>query len=269
MTNWIDKLFNGYESIGLNIFYLFLYLFIFLFISGWIWLILNTIIGSIVDFIKNIIDRRYGYDYERNRKFENIEDKIEKIYQLPLNLPSLIYDKLTDNIPNSKLKKIKHIKGFVIWNIITIIIISFWYTSYDPINDFRLINNSIIVDGYITSSKQSSEIVEINDGRSIREEFTFTYNYEFVSEDGISYTSTEEVKGKEPEEFYDLENNPLKVKVNYLKSNPKKSRVFKYTTNNSSIYDFYRYTVLIGIIIITVWGFITFKYFIYKQSNKF
>lgn len=268
MTDWIDKLFNGDESIGFNIFYLILYLFIFLFISGWIWLILNTITGSILDFIKNIIERRYGYDYERNRKFERLEDKIEEIYQFPLNLPSLIYNKLTDDIPNRKLEKIKHFKGFVIWNIITIIIISFWYTSYDPINDFRLINNSIVVDGYITSSKQSSEIVEINDGRSTREEFTFTYNYEFESEEGISYKSSEEVNGKEPEEFYDLENNPIKVKVNYLKSNPKKSRVFKYTTNNSSIYDFFRYTILIGLIILIVWGFITYNYFIKKNKNE-
>jgi len=268
MFNWIDKLFNGEESIGLNLFYLILYLFIFLFISGWVWLILNTIISSILDFIKNITERRYGYDYDRNRKFENIEDKIEKIYQFPLNLPSIIYNKLTDNIPNGKLEKIKNLKGFVVWNIITIIIISLWYTSYDPINDFKLITNSKVVNGYITESKQSSEIVEINDGRSTREEFTFTYNYEFVSEDGISYKSSEEVKGKEPEEFYDLESNPLQVNVNYLESNPKKSRVFKYTTDNISIYDFFRYTILIGLIILTVWGFITYKYFIKKNENE-
>jgi hypothetical protein len=212
MIDWIDKVFNGEESIGYNLFYLIILILVILIIYGLGSLILNTIVCSFLDLIKNYKERKYGYDYERNRRFELIEDKIEEIYQFPFKIPSLIYDKLTDKIPNSNLQKIGKLKGFVIWNIITIIIISFWYTSFDPINDFKLISNSTIVDGYITSSKQNSEIVEINDGRSTREEFTFTYNYKFETEEGINYTSSEEVRGKEPEEFYDLENNPLHLK---------------------------------------------------------
>ena len=264
MEEWIDKIFNGYDSFGGITLTIIIVIFSLIFVFGWIWLILDWISLFILETIKNIKEKFYGYDYDRNKRFEKIEDKIEDIFQSPFKIKSIIYKKIIHSFPNIKIEKRSKIKGFLIWNLITLLIISLWYSSYDPINNFKLITNSIVVDGYITKSIQSSEIEEINDGRTTREVFKFTYDYEFVSKEGITYKSNEEVKGKEPEDFYDLENNPIQVKVNYLYSNPKKSRVFKYTNEVTTIYEFFRYTILIGMIISIVWILISYNYFLKK-----
>ena len=264
MEEWIDKIFNGYDSFFGITLTIIIVIFSLIFFFGWIWLILYWVSLMILESIKYIKEKVYGYDYDRNRKFEKIEDKFEVILKSPFKLKSIIYNKFTQYTPNLKIEKINKIKGFLIWNIITIFIITMWYSSYDPINNFKLITNSIVVDGYITKSNESSEMIG-DDNSKIREVFKFTYDYEFVSEEGITYKSYEEGKGIKPEEFYDLEDNPIQVKVNYLKSNPYKSRVFKYTSEITTIYEFYRYTLLIGIVILIVWIFIS--YILYFKRN--
>ena len=264
MEEWIDKIFNGYDSFFGITLTIIIVIFSLIFFFGWIWLILYWVSLMILESIKYIKEKVYGYDYDRNRKFEKIEDKFEVILKSPFKLKSIIYNKFTQYTPNLKIEKINKIKGFLIWNIITIFIITMWYSFYDPINNFKLITNSIVVDGYITKSNESSEMIG-DDNSKIREVFKFTYDYEFVSEEGITYKSYGEGKGIKPEEFYDLEDNPIQVKVNYLKSNPYKSRVFKYTSEITTIYEFYRYTLLIGIVILIVWIFIS--YILYFKRN--
>lgn len=264
MEEWIDKIFNGYDSFFGITLTIIIVIFSLIFFFGWIWLILYWVSLMILESIKYIKEKVYGYDYDRNRKFEKIEDKIEVIFKSPSKLKSIICNKFTQYSPNMKIEKRNKLKRFLIWNIITIFIITMWYSSYDPINNFKLITNSIVVDGYITKSNESSEMIG-DDNSKIREVFKFTYDYEFVSEEGITYKSNEEGKGIKPEEFYNLEDNPIQVKVNYLKSNPYKSRVFKYTSEITTIYEFYRYTLLIGIFILIVWIFIS--YILYFKRN--
>ena len=126
-----------------------------------------------------------------------------------------------------------------------------------------LLTKGIEVEGVITKSKQESELVEINDGRSRREEFQFYYSYDYTTKDGNKFTNTENVQGIEPEEFSNLNEETIEVKVTYLQSNPKYSRVFKYTTNNKSIYEWFRYTMLYLLISLSVW-----IYLIYKSSKN-
>ena len=51
----------------------------------------------ILESIKYIKEKVYGYDYDRNRKFEKIEDKFEVILKSPFKLKSIIYNKWHKN----------------------------------------------------------------------------------------------------------------------------------------------------------------------------
>jgi hypothetical protein len=171
-----------------------------------------------------------------------------------IDLIKIISEKLSNLLKNETKNKIKDNKNFIQWFIGFIIIISIWINWNDPFNDFMLLTKGIEVEGIIINSKQESEIVEINNGRENREEFKFTYSYKYQTKDGNKYDGIEEVKGEQPEEFYSLEEEPIEVKVTYLESNPKYSRVFEYTTNNKNLYEWFRYTILYLIIFMSIWS---------------
>lgn len=172
-----------------------------------------------------------------------------------INLMKIISNKISGLLNNETRNKIKDNKKFIQWFIGFIIITSIWINWNDPFNDFMLLTKGIQVEGLITESKQESEIVEINDGRSRREEFKFVYSYKYQTIDGNIYEGIEEVKGEQPDEFYNLKEEPIEVKVTYLESNPKYSRVFEYTTNNKNLYQWFRYTILYLIIFMSIWTY--------------
>lgn len=172
-----------------------------------------------------------------------------------IDLRKIIIEKLSSLLNNETKNKIKDNKNFIQWFIGFIIIVSIWINWNDPFNDFMLLTKGIEVEGVIINSKQESEIVEINNGRENREEFKFTYSYKYQTLDGNIYDGIEEVKGEQPEEFYSLEEEPIEVKVTYLESNPKYSRVFEYTTNNKNLFQWFRYTILYLIIFMSIWTY--------------
>jgi hypothetical protein len=171
-----------------------------------------------------------------------------------IDLINIIKEKISSKINKEIKNKYLQHKSIIQWFIGFIIITSIWINWTDPFTDFMLLTKGVDVEGIILTSKQESEIVEINDGRSRREEFKFTYTYKYQTKDGNIYDGIEEVKGEQPEEFYNLEEEPIEVKVTYLESNPKYSRIFEYTTNNKNLYQWFRYTILYLIIFMTIWS---------------
>lgn len=259
MEKWLHRMMFEYDSFGGLIFNYCIILFVFLFSWFWISMILNVIISSIIEHKKKREELKYGYNVKRDLEYEKIIGTIENIFQIPFYIPrfikkyfkKIIYSKL--DIDVTKHKKI------IYWNIGIIIIVSIWINYTDPFNDFMLLTKGVEVDGVITKSKQESEIVEINDGRSRREEFNYTYSYDYETRERYTFTNTEEVNGEEPEEFSNLNEEPIEVKVIYLESNPKYSRVLKYTSNNKSIYEWFRYTMLYLVISVSLWSYIIYK----------
>ena len=69
MEEWIDKIFNGYDSFGGITLTIIIVIFSLIFVFGWIWLILDWISLFILETIKNIKEKFYGYDYDRNMRF--------------------------------------------------------------------------------------------------------------------------------------------------------------------------------------------------------
>jgi hypothetical protein len=208
---------------------------------------------------KKIEENRYGYSVERDIKYERIENKIENLFQLPFYIPKIIGKSIKDLIKSKFKINFTKNKKVIYWNIGFIIILSIWVNSTDPFNDFMLLTKGIEVDGVITKSNQTSEVVEINDGRSKREEFKFSYTYDYTTKDRNTFTNTEEVNGKEPEEFFNLNEEPLNIKVKYLESNPKYSRVLNYTTNNKNLYEWFRYSFFYLFISILIWTYLIYK----------
>lgn len=264
MKEWLHNLLFEYDSFGGMIFNYFFILFVYLFCWFWISMILNVIISSLIDFKKKREEIKYGYNVKRDIKYDKIKKNVEYFLEL-LNVYQLIGN-LIKNIIQKKLKlDISKNKILIQWFIGFIIITSVWINWTDPFNDFMLLTKGIEVDGKITKSKQESEIVENNDGRSRSEEFNFIYSYDYETNERYTLTNTEEVKGVEPEEFSNINEEPIEVRVTYLESNPKYSRVFKYTTNNKNIYEWFRYTLLYFIISICIWSYIILK--IKKEPN--
>jgi hypothetical protein len=262
MKEWIHRLLFEYDSFGGLIFNYFIILFVFMFCWLWISMILNSIIYSIIEKNKEKEEGKNGYNVRRDLKYDKLYKKIEGILEIPLLIPVIIIKYIKEFIEKKLNVDLSKNKSLIQWFIGFIIITSIWINWTDPFNDFMLLTKGIEVEGVITKSKQESEIVEINDGRSRREEFKFTYSYDYETKERYTLTNTEEVNGEEPEEFLNLDEDPIKVKVTYLESNPKYSRVFKYTTNNKSIYGWFRYTLLYLVIFLSLWS-----YLIYKSSK--
>jgi hypothetical protein len=262
MKEWLHSLLFEYDSFGGMIFNYFIILFVYLFCWFWISMILNVIISSLIDFKKKREEIKYGYNVKRDIKYDNLYKKIEGIIEIPLLFPGMIIKYIQELIEDKLNVDLKKNKLLIQWFIGFIIITSVWINWTDPFNDFMLLTKGIEVDGKITKSKQESEIVENNDGRSRSKEFNFIYSYDYETKERYTLTNTEEVKGEEPEEFYTLEDEPIEVKVTYLESNPTYSRVLKYTTNNKNLYEWFRYTILYYFITITIWS-----YFMYSKKR--
>ncbi len=134
--------------------------------------------------------------------------------------------------------------------------------GYNVKRDIKYDNLYKKIEGIIINSKQESEIVT-DDRNKFGEVFKYTYKYKYQTKDENIYDGIEEVNGEQPEEFYNLEEEPIEVKVTYLESNPKYSRVFEYTTNNKNLYEWFRYTILYYFIFVTIWS-----YFIYSKKRN-
>ena len=262
MKEWLHSLLFEYDSFGGMIYNYFIILIVYLFCWLWISMILNVIISSLIDFKKRREEIKYGYNVKRDIKYDEIKKNVEIFLEL-LNVYQLIGNFLKFIIQNKLKLELNRNKKSIQWFIGFVIITSIWINWTDPFNDFMLITNGIEVDGEITKSKQESEIVEINDGRSNREELKFTYSYDFETKERYTFSNTEEVNGEEPEEFSILEEEPIEVKVTYLESNPTYSRVFKYTSNNKNLYEWFRYTIVYYFIFMSVWTYL----FLPKKKN--
>jgi hypothetical protein len=229
----------------------------------WIKNILFLTASSLIDCIEKYKEKKYGYDFEREIWYQNLKEKLEYYYQLPRNLASKSKIKIFNLLPEDIRRIYSNNKELFNWFLGSVIIFSVWFNYNDPFNDFMLVTKGVSVNGFITESEEESELVEYNDGRSFRQEHSYRYTYSYITKENNRYFSQEVVKGVQPQRFSYLDESPLQVSVTYLETNPKYSRVFKYTDNNTSLFDWLKSTFLFLVLFQFVWA-----YFIYLSLKK-
>jgi hypothetical protein len=154
--------------------------------------------------------------------------------------------------------------GFVV----PIIGMFWWYysSSETPINEFQLITNSRIVKGYIYKVEEHSDVVDYNEGRSSALIIEYSYDYKFKLPNGIEYISDGMEMGSIPEHLSEVEQNPYPVEVEYLENNPRICRVKDMPSNRKTIFEFLRFTVLGGVLVLLVCS--SFSYVLIKNAKK-
>lgn len=152
--------------------------------------------------------------------------------------------------PKNK-KKIKLIKSIILGLAIPIVAIGVWYNwgNNNPINEYFLITKSQTIKGFITNAEEHGEDVEQDSGPSgIR--YSFSYDYTFTLPNGkvINAYGTED-GSRLPEDMQDISSKPYKVEIQYLPDNPNVSRVKDFLWHNSTVYEWFRFNILLGLII--------------------
>ncbi len=159
-----------------------------------------------------------------------------------------------------------------IFFLIAIPIFAFWFffnpLIRKPYNELLLITNSKTIQGYISNPEQQSEEVEQNDGRTTGQRNFFTFEYTFTLPNGRVIKSYWEENGS-LSKYLDRSKNPYNIEVEYLPDNPEVSRV-RGMDSPESIYEWFRYTIIIKLVVIILCIYTIFYYFRYftKEYNN-
>lgn len=144
-----------------------------------------------------------------------------------------------------------------------IVAMYFWFNSRgNPLNEYRLITNPTTAIGFINKIEQESDVVEYNDSRSAAEVYFYIYEYTFKLPNGSIILGGGTLNGDIPEYLADVENKPYQVIVEYLSNNPNVNRVKGFSNAKTNVYEWFRYTLLVGVIVLIFFsscGFIIIK----------
>lgn len=156
-----------------------------------------------------------------------------------------------------------------------------WLTIWDPLflnpikKDLRLIfQKKIVTNGIITDAKWFEDAVESYGDKYVHVD-GYEYSYAFNSNKGEKFTS-------ESSTYQELPNNkqiseiPFQVKIEYLEDNPKVNRIAGLPSNNESLWDMLRNTLILPLLFFTMCCYFSFlfikpalvKYRIESKKNK-
>jgi hypothetical protein len=176
---------------------------------------------------------------------------------------ALIFNKLVNRLIN-RLGDEKRIKlsfsKSIFWGIaIPIVGIWMWFSSYNPINEYKLITNASTANGSIIKVEQESDVVEYNNDRSAGIVYFYYYEFTFGLPNGKTIQGWGKENGEIPSFLRDVENIPYQVIVEYLSDNPRINRVKGMESVNNTLAAWYRYTILPGIIVLLLCCYFGFK----------
>jgi hypothetical protein len=176
---------------------------------------------------------------------------------------NLAVEELLSKLNYDKRLKYSYIKSTVIGIAIPIVGVYLWYNhSQTPFNEFKLITNSKITKGFINNVRQESEVEEYNDGRNTAVVYYYVYEYSFILHNEIEYKNVGKEDGYVPDYLSDVSNSPYPIQVEFLASNPLINRVKGMPSNHTTLYEFFRFTILQGLLVLVVcvyFGYIIFK----------
>ncbi len=148
----------------------------------------------------------------------------------------------------------------IFWGIIIPIVgMWMWFSSYNnPLNEYNLITNPTTANGFINKVKQESDVVEYNDSRSATVVYFYYYEFTFKLPNGRTIQGGGKEFGDIPEYLADVEYTPYQVIVEYLSENPKVNRVKGMESGNKTLYEWLRYPILMGIIVLLLCSYFGF-----------
>ena len=134
-----------------------------------------------------------------------------------------------------------------------------WFSSYDnPFNEYKLITNCSTANGFITKVEKESDVVEYNDSRSSAVVYFYYYEFNFKLPNGRIIESCGKENGDIPDHLTNVDSEPYPVIVEYLHDNPQVNRVQGMESGHKTLYEWYRYPILIGVIVLLLCSYFGF-----------
>ncbi|MDP1727974.1 MAG: hypothetical protein Q8M15_14410 [Bacteroidota bacterium] len=176
-------------------------------------------------------------------------------------------DKILELLGDKRRIQFRFVKS-IFWGLaIPTIGIWMWFSSYDnPFNEYKLITSSESTKGLITKVEPESDLVEYNDSRRSAVVYFYYYEFNFTLPNGKFITSGGKEGGDIPNYLTNVDNVPYPVEVEYLTDNPEINRVKGMSSGNKTIYEWFRYPILMGVVVLLICSY--FGYLIFKGGLK-
>jgi energy-coupling factor transporter transmembrane protein EcfT len=142
----------------------------------------------------------------------------------------------------------------IIWGLaIPVFVMWMWFSlKGNPLNEYRLIKQGVKTTGKIYEVKEVVNIDEKYNDRQASVNYEYDYKFSFNLSNGDTIFGSGKEGGYIPNEFENVDINPVGVPVEYLAENPNVNRVSNMFKSNKTIYEWFRYRILMALIIFLV-----------------
>jgi hypothetical protein len=143
-------------------------------------------------------------------------------------------------------------KSIFLTVLIPLFYIFFWLYFYPIVVDEYLLitDNPLETNGFITKSEEIEDSHEINDGKISRNDFSYAYDYYFLTKNGERIEGFSSNKGEIPFLLKNVNLKPYPIKIEYLKNNPSVNRVIGQWWKRKNLGNWFRYTFGPGFLIL-------------------
>lgn len=126
------------------------------------------------------------------------------------------------------------------------------FSNSNEIADYLLITGEkFIAKGYITNAEEFTGVVESNDGRTLDEYYSYSIEYEFITNNGVKIENKRAQCGELPLEKQ-LNDIPYEIEIEYLPERPFINRVKGLLSNNETLWEWFRHEILIKLFIFSI-----------------
>lgn len=130
---------------------------------------------------------------------------------------------------------------------IPLVCVLIWFSGeINPLSEYKLITKGVRTIGFIVEIKPESELVEGENDRGLREIYYYYYKYRFLLPNGKVIINEGKEDGEVPDYLEYIDSEPYEVEIEYLSSNPNISKVKGMKNDHTTIYEWFRYSILLG-----------------------
>ncbi len=142
----------------------------------------------------------------------------------------------------------------IIWGLaIPVFVMWIWFSvNGNPFDEYRLIKHGVKTTGKIYEVKEVENVDEKYNDRQVSINYEYFYKFTFNLPSGDTIYGSGKEGGYIPNEFENVEINPVSVSVEYFSENPNINRVSSMLKSNNTIYEWLRYNLLGGLILFIV-----------------
>lgn len=155
------------------------------------------------------------------------------------------------------------IKSIIFSIAMPVVVLMLWSHYSHPIDELRLITQSIETKGYVVKAEEYEE--EVEDGNKAGIRTSTYYEYQFTIPNGSIIKNGDILRDEIPDYLFNAKYDPYPVNIQYLQNNPKINRV-KELSENQTILQWFRKTFFFGFLILLITSFIGYN--IIKDAYK-